>query len=237
MRRPALTSLALLAAATSGCTLSVSSAQPSDGTRGPETSTPRTPPTPPTPRTRPTSRKSPTPRPTPTTTRLAWRTETLSDGSQLLVVGDVDAVPWDPAAISSADYRPAEETGEVKVVKVRGWWCTTRVEARLSLSGGFLRNAGFATRCSGRPGAMRQYYRFERSSWTGMRVYTGDRTTPWTRHQTQAAGMLSAPCPAGRTGTYDYRVRVVLEIKGLPAGEVPALSDDRFRGDCGTGAS
>jgi hypothetical protein len=178
-----------------------------------------------------------TPRPTPTITRLAWRTEILSNGSELLVVGDVDAVPRDPASVSASDYHAAEEAGEVKAVKVRGWWCITRVDARLSVSGGFLRNAGFSTRCSGRPGRMRQYYRFERSSWTGMRPYTDDRVTAWTGGQTQPVGAQAAPCPAGRTGTYDYRLRVALEIDGFPAGDVPALSNDEFRGDCGTGTS
>ncbi|WP_222722401.1 hypothetical protein [Actinomadura alba] len=178
-----------------------------------------------------------TPRPTPTVTRLAWRTETLSSGAQLLVLGDVDAVPRDPSAISAEDYHAAEERGDVKVVKVRGWWCVTKVEARLSLSAGYVRSAGFETRCSQRPGRMRQHFRFERSSWSGMRGYSGGDVTPWTGAQIQASGQRSVPCPAGRTGTYDYRLRVFLQIERLPVGEVPALSNDRFRGDCGTGVS
>jgi hypothetical protein len=84
---------------------------------------------------------------------------------------------------------------------------------------------------------MRQRYAFERSSWSGFRSYTDDRWTAWTGAQSQAIGALSVPCPAGRTGTYDYRVSVVLEITGKPVGEAYALSDDEYRGDCGTGVS
>jgi hypothetical protein len=173
--------------------------------------------------------------PAPTMTRLAWRSEELSDGSTRMVVGDVDAAPRDPDWIGGSDYRTAGSA--TKVVQVHGWWCATKVSAAVSASGGRLRGGGFVTRCSGRPGRMRQRYAFERSSWSGFRPYTGDRWTAWTGAQVQTAAAPSAPCPAGRTGTYDYRLSVVLEIAGRPVGDAYAVSDDRYRGDCGTGVT
>ena len=100
-----------------------------------------------------------------------------------------------------------------------------------------LRSPGFWTRCSGRPGTMRQRYAFERSSWSGFRSYTGDQWSPWTAAQSRSGGALSVPCPAGRTGTYDYRLSVILEISGKPVGPAAALSNDKYRGGCGTGVS
>jgi hypothetical protein len=84
---------------------------------------------------------------------------------------------------------------------------------------------------------MRQRYGFQRSSWSGFRPYTGDQRTGWTGASSQSSGALSAPCPAGRTGTYDYRLSVTLEIGGRPVGPAAALSNDKYRGDCGTGVS
>ncbi|HEU5159809.1 MAG TPA: hypothetical protein VFU43_22630 [Streptosporangiaceae bacterium] len=172
----------------------------------------------------------------PTETRLAWRSEELSDGSVRMVVGDIDAAPRDPAWIGGSDYR-TERDKQSKIIKVRGWWCATKVPATLSYSAGRLRGQGFSTQCSGRPGRMRQRYGFERSSWSGFRPYTGARWTAWTAAQGQTVGPLSVPCPAGRTGTYDYRLSVVLEIAGKRVGNAYAHSDDGYRGDCGTGVS
>lgn len=180
------------------------------------------------------SRPSGTVRPSPSVTRLPWRSERLRDGSVRMVVGDIDAAPFDPDRIGGSDYRSGEKA---EIVKVRGWWCVTRAPGTLSLSGGRLRAIGFSTQCSGRPGRMRQRYRFTRSSWTGMRAYVDDRTTPWTTAQDQRSGALDVPCPAGRTGTYDYQLAVTLEIEGQPSAGDATRSSDRFRGDCGTGVS
>ncbi len=48
---------------------------------------------------------------------------------------------------------------------------------------------------------------------------------------------LDVPCPAGRTGTYDYRLSVTLEIEGRPVYTDAAHGSDGLRGDCGTGVS
>jgi hypothetical protein len=174
-------------------------------------------------------------RPSPSVTRLAWRSERLRDGSLTMIVGDIDAAPVDRDRIGGTDYRSA--TDQAKIIKVRGWWCVTRAPGALTLSGGRLRSIGFSTQCSGRPGRMRQRYLFTRSSWTGMRPYVDDRTTPWTAEQDQRGGALDVPCPAGRTGTYDYRLSVTLEIEGRPVYTDAAHGSDGFRGDCGTGVS
>ncbi|GLY85511.1 hypothetical protein Airi02_034400 [Actinoallomurus iriomotensis] len=191
----------------------------------------------------------PSPRPTPTATKLAWRAEELPDGSVEMTVGDVDAAPRDPRALNVADYRaPADvnDCDQVQVVSVRGWWCTTKVKAlsedgEIVVSGGpsraRLSSAGFATRCSGRrPGRMRELYQIERDSWSGWRDYTGQQPTEWTASKDQTEGPVSAPCPLGRVGTYDYRVAVTLDVEGLRVGDSPAAST-RVRVPCGTGTS
>ena len=175
------------------------------------------------------------PRPTPQVTRLAWRSEKLSDGSTRMVVGDIDAAPLDPGRVGGTDYR--NDPQGAKIIKVRGWWCATIAPGTLSFSGGYLRSIGFSTQCSGRPGRIRQHYRFTRSSWSGMRGYIALRATSWTSAQAQRSGALAVPCPAGRAGTYDYQLSVSLEITGRPVGEAIAQSNDKFRGDCGTGVS
>ena len=175
------------------------------------------------------------PRPTPRVTRLAWRSEKLSDGSTRMVVGDIDAAPLDPARVGGTDYRNSPR--DAKIIKVSGWWCATIAPGTLSFSGGYLRGIGFSTQCSGRPGRIRQHYRFTRSSWSGMRGYIAFRATSWTSAQAQRSGALAVPCPAGRAGTYDYQLSVTLEITGRPVGEATAQSNDKFRGDCGTGVS
>jgi hypothetical protein len=175
------------------------------------------------------------PRPTPSVTRLPWRSEKLRDGSTRMVVGDIDAAPLAADRVGGADYRDSRDSA--KIVQVRGWWCATIAPGALSYSGGYLRSAGFSTQCSGRPGRIRQHYRFTRSSWSGMRDYITARETPWTSAQAQRGGALAVPCPTGRPGTYDYQLSVTLEISGRPYYEAAAQSSDRFRGDCGTGAS
>ena len=70
-----------------------------------------------------------------------------------------------------------------------------------------------------------------------MRGYIALRATSWTSAQAQRSGALAVPCPSGRAGTYDYQLSVTLEITGRPVGEATALSNDKFRGDCGTGVS
>lgn len=177
----------------------------------------------------------PSPRPTPRVTRLPWRSERLSDGSTRMVVGDIDAAPLSPDRVGGTDYRDSRD--QAAIAPVTGWWCVTIAPGTLSYSGGHLRSVGFSTQCSGRPGRIRQHYRFTRSSWSGMRDYITTRTTAWTSAQTQRSGALAVPCPAGRPGTYDYRLTVTLEISGRPYYPAAAQSSDRYRGNCGTGAS
>jgi hypothetical protein len=91
---------------------------------------------------------------------------------------------------------------------------------------------------SGRPGRIREHYQITRSSWSGMRGYIAVRETAWTPAQTQRSGALAVPCPSGRPGTYDYQLSVTLEIEGRPfSADATAKSDDRYRGDRGTGIS
>jgi hypothetical protein len=174
-------------------------------------------------------------RPTPRVTRLPWRSEKLRDGSTRMVVGDVDAAPLSPDRVGGTDYRDSGDGA--KIVQVRGWWCVTIAPGAPSYSGGYLRSVGFSTQCSGRPGRIRQHWRFTRSSWSGMRGYISSRATPWTSAQAQRSGALAVPCPSGRPGTYDYQLSVTLEIEGRAYHQAAAQSSDRFRGDCGTGVS
>ena len=92
---------------------------------------------------------------------------------------------------------------------------------------------------------MRQRYQIQRSSWSGWRDYSAPQVSPWTSQQELAAtSQVSAPCPQGRVGTYDYRLAVAVELND---GTLP-LDDSNLkkrhlaasppiRTDCGTGAS
>jgi hypothetical protein len=203
--------------------------------------------------------RSPRPSPRPMVIKLAWRAEEAPGGAVTVTVGDIDAAPRDPHARRTEDYRhPADpnDCDDVRVVRVRGWWCTTSVgeiaeSGPIVVGGGpaqaRIRGGGFSTRCSGRPYRMRQRYQLRRDSWSGPRAYTSPAETPWTRSQNQTGRPPAAVCPSGRVGTYTYRLSVTLEIEGedlplggegvaLPVGESPA-SSPVIRTSCGTGVS
>ncbi|MED7826109.1 hypothetical protein [Streptomyces chiangmaiensis] len=165
-----------------------------------------------------------------------------------MTIGDVDAAPKDPWTVRSTDFRAPGNQSEcdyVKIIKVRGWWCTTTV-ARIALDGEIVLggakprarvySGGFRTRCVGRKARMRQHYEIQRDSWSGWRSYGERGYTPWTHEQRQAHGTVSVPCPRGRVGTYNYRLSVAVEVDGIQAEETAAASTV-IRTDCGTGIS
>lgn len=75
-----------------------------------------------------------------------------------------------------------------------------------------------------------------RDNWSGWRAYSKRGHTPWTTVQHQAHGTVSAPCPRGRAGTYNYRLTVTVEVAGIKADDSPAANAG-IRADCGTGIS
>ncbi|WP_262703301.1 MULTISPECIES: hypothetical protein [Streptomyces] len=184
----------------------------------------------------------------PVTTRLAYRAEEMDDGSVHMTVGDVDAAPKNPDSKRVVDFRHPDSPArceEERIVRVRGWWCTTtvkpiEVEGEIVVGGARPRarigGDGFATRCHGRPERMRQIYRLERDSWSGWRDYSDPRHTKWTGGQRQEGAPVSDLCPRGRTGTYNYRLAIRIEVDGTPVGESWAAGP-AIRTDCGTGAS
>lgn len=190
----------------------------------------------------------PTPRPTPTATKLTWRAEEQADGSVTMTIGDVDAAPHAGDTVRTASYAAPSDPNEcdtVRITRVDGWWCTTTVtpvsESGAIVVGGAapearLSDGGFATHCSGRSGRFRQVYRFQRDAWDGWRDYSATYTTPWTSGQDQSGARIDVPCPQGRTGTYDYRLTVQVEVTGVTVGDSQAASA-RIRQDCGTGVS
>ncbi|MFG2881136.1 hypothetical protein ACGFYV_02210 [Streptomyces sp. NPDC048297] len=165
-----------------------------------------------------------------------------------MTIGDVDAAPKDSRAVRRTDYRaPGSQTecDNTRIVKVRGWWCATTVssiaqDGEIVLGGAKPRarihSAGFRTRCSGHPPRIRQHYGIERDSWSGWRPYSERRLTTWTSGRRQSHGKVSVPCPAGRVGTYNYRLAVAVEAEGIAADDSPAASAP-IRTDCGTGVS
>ncbi|KAB2350096.1 hypothetical protein [Actinomadura rudentiformis] len=188
------------------------------------------------------------PKPTPTATRVPWRAEEMGDGSVRMTVGDIEAAPRHPDAERVADHRApfrSYECDTVRITKVRGWWCTTTVE-KLAVSGEIVvggakpraqvKGAGFRTRCSGRPGRMRQHHVIQRDSWSSWRSYGGVGKTAWTSGQEQGGGRVTEVCPKGRVGSYNYRLSVNVESDSAPIGEAYAVSA-RIRADCGTGLS
>lgn len=233
---PVLPLVVLLTAATAGCAAAGRNDPPPNGPPGGGDPTPcasRT--------------DTPSPRPSPVRTRLAWRAEETEDGALRMTVGDVDKAPRDPDAVQVTSYRaPAsEETCDSdRTVKVKGWWCSTTVkpvevdgeivvggaDPRARITGG-----GFATRCSDRPGRMRQAYRVERDSWSGWRGYGDFAYSPWSKAQRQHHGEVAVACPQGRVGTYNYRLAVRTEIDGVEVGDSRAASAT-VRADCGTGS-
>lgn len=60
--------------------------------------------------------------------------------------------------------------------------------------------------------------------------------TAWTTQQKQANGQVSALCPRGRVGTYNYRLSVKVDIDGITVGDSPA-ADAPVRTDRRTGTS
>lgn len=185
----------------------------------------------------------------PTVTKLAYRGEEMPDGSVRMTVGDVDAAPAHPDAVRVFDYRRPDSSVEcdrVQITTVSGWWCTTTVEP-IDVEGPIvlgdaeprarIGGEGFATRCRGkRPGELRQVSQLERDSWSGWRDYSEVRYTPWTGDRRQTGEAVWEPCPQGRVGTYDYQLRVRVEIDGVEVGDSPATSAP-VRTDCGTGVS
>jgi hypothetical protein len=165
-----------------------------------------------------------------------------------MTIGDVGAAPKDPKAVLTTDYRaPGSqfECDNVRIIKVHGWWCTTSVsriaqDGEIVLGGAEPRarihSAGFRTRCSERPARMRQRYEIQRDSWSGWRGYSKPGHTAWTRRQHQDHGLVSAPCPDGRVGTYNYRLAVTVEVAGIEADDSTAAGAV-IRADCGTGVS
>ncbi|MFD3477114.1 hypothetical protein [Streptomyces sp. NPDC058695] len=161
-----------------------------------------------------------------------------------MTIGDVDAAPKDPKSVRSNGYRaPAGQTecDNVEIIKVHGWWCTTTVssvaqDGEIVLGGAAPRatihSAGSRTHCSGHRARIRQHHEIQRDSWSGWRACSRRRDTPWTT----AHGTVSAPCPRGRVGTYNYRLAVTVEAAGIQADDSPAASAD-IRADCGTGIS
>jgi hypothetical protein len=172
----------------------------------------------------------------------------MPDGSVRLTIGDLEAAPEDPEAEQVTDHREPSrphECARVRYLEVRGWWCRTTVE-KIRVSGDIvisddkpsarIQGAGFSTRCSQRPGRMRQRFQIERDSWRGWRSYGRLHTTSWTSNQSAAMGAVGEDCPLGRVGTYDYRLAVWLDTEQAPAGSTPAASA-QIRTHCGTGAS
>ncbi|GAA2632211.1 hypothetical protein SMC26_21455 [Actinomadura fulvescens] len=189
-----------------------------------------------------------TPKPAPNSKRVPWRAEEMGDGSVRMTVGDVDASPRHPDAKRVVDHRApfrAYECDTVQIIKVRGWWCTTTVDG-LSVSGEIVvggaepraqvKGKGFTTRCSGRPGRMRQRHVIQRDSWANWRSYGGVGKTAWTTSQDQSGPEVTEVCPKGRVGSYNYRLTVHLESDSAPIGDAYAASS-RIRADCGTGLS
>ena len=192
---------------------------------------------------------SPSPTTTPFRQKVSWRAEEREDGSVRMTVGDVAAAPRDDDAVRTADYRAPSNRSDcedVRVIRVRGWWCSTTV-SKIKVSGEIvvggaeprakIEGGGFTTRCSGPlPGRLRQVYQVERDSWNGWRGYGTRRTTDWTTHLSQQAAPYREACPAGRVGTYNYRVTATVEIDKLKVGDSRAASPV-IRADCGTGVS
>jgi hypothetical protein len=184
----------------------------------------------------------------PLETEPPWRAEKLADGSVRMTIGDIDTAPADPKAVSTTDYRAPEDPADcydVKIVAVHGWWCATTVspvaETGAIVVGGaapraHLHAAGFRTTCSGRGVRMRQAYQVQRDSWSGWRSYTDWSYTPWTSGRKQSGPPVSALCPRGRVGTYNYRVAVAVQVQGLTAESLDAASQT-IRTACGTGVS
>ncbi|MFF2160094.1 hypothetical protein ACFVWP_05090 [Streptomyces sp. NPDC058175] len=51
----------------------------------------------------------------------------------------------------------------------------------------------------------------------GRRACSARGHTPWTTTQRQDHGAVSAPCPRGRVGTYNYRLAIAVEVAGIKA--------------------
>lgn len=212
--------------------------------------------TPRTPRTeQPCTSMTPMPSPAPTldpiSTKLPWRAATMPDGSIRMTVGDIDLAPKVPGASALADYRaPGDEIEceQVAIVRARGWWCTTTVgniteQGEIVVGGAEPRatihstgEPAFHTVCGGKVPRFRQKYGIERDSWSGYRDYARQTSTAWTTGHTQSGPSVTTPCPAGRVGTYNYRLAVTVEVDGYDVDPSEAAGAP-IREDCGTGMS
>lgn len=236
--------LALTASAVlTGCHVTVD-AGPAGAPRTPRTEQPC-------PSRTPASPSSPLPTPAPVSTKLPWRAATMPDGSVRMTVGDIDLAPAVHGAASLADYRaPGDdiECEQVRILRAHGWWCTTTVagiveQGEIVVGGAAprarIRSTGrpaFRTMCGGTVPRHRQRYAIERDSWSGYRAYARRAFTPWTTAGAQSGPSVSTPCPAGRVGTYNYRLAVTVEVDGYTADPSEAAGAP-LRKDCGTGVS
>jgi hypothetical protein len=66
--------------------------------------------------------------------------------------------------------------------------------------------------------------KIERDSWSGWRRYSDPQHTTWTETQRQEGAPVSDLCPQGRTGTYNYRLAIRIEVDGITVGESWAAS-------------
>lgn len=160
-----------------------------------------------------------------------WRIEVHEDGSTTVVFGPGTAGQgFNEDTVKFTGTEPSK-TGMGQA----GWSCTSENIPKPYEVGSSLQSWLGASCTGDRPGSMRFRYEFDRDSWSGWRDFTETRYFSWTTSQYQASDIYAHCYSPG--GTYDYRVRAVLEVKNAGAYTGHWGTSPDGRETCGTGIS
>lgn len=145
---------------------------------------------------------------------LDWRAEQDAAGEIVMYFGPgVVDLPLNDTTVkvaassdaALADLAAAEDVPKPAAsnpVAAANWVCQMEEPATPELTGGNLKSF-VGVSCTSRPGSMLVQYKYQRSSWSGMRNYTNVLQTFETTLQALGANTYT-PCGSG--GTYDYNV-------------------------------
>ncbi len=161
-----------------------------------------------------------------------WRIELDAEGTSTIILGPgTSGRVLEPGTVKFA----GTEVQKGVDTRASNWVCTTTPLKAPIKSLGQLEVYAGAVCDNGRPGTMRLLHYYERSSWSGWRLFTDHRNTSWTSAQTQGTNIYAQCISSG--GTYDYRARVGIQVAGAGSISTPVAVGPKGRFTCGTGVS
>ena len=117
-------------------------------------------------------------------------------------------------------------------VTAAGWYCNGTVPATVTKTGSQLQSYIGISCYNNRPGELRFVWWFDRSSWSGWRLYSREhRYTSWTSAQAFGTYIYNQ-CAGG--GIYDYRARYDVESRNVGGWSWNTGTGSSGRFACGT---